>query len=76
MMPARKSPKHESRPWKKAKARLKLTPEPLLEQPIADSTANVPCPVCGHAVDPKRMHPHMVRFHGAAIRSNGASNSN
>ena len=30
------------------------------------------CPICGNAVDPQRMHPHMVRFHGVAIRSKGA----
>ncbi len=45
--------------------------EHVLEQPIADSTATVPCPVCHHPVDPKRMHPHMVRFHGAATKRSG-----
>jgi len=44
----------------------------LLEQPIAESLGTVPCKICGHPVDPKRMHPHMVRFHGAALRSKGA----
>src|SRR5689334_8837895 len=43
--------------------------EPLLVQPIADPIGNVPCLICGHLVDVKRMHPHMVRFHGAALRS-------
>lgn len=43
----------------------------LLEQPVADSTGNVPCVLCGHPVDPKRMHFHMVRFHGVAMRSKG-----
>jgi hypothetical protein len=42
--------------------------EPLIEQPIADSTGAVPCKLCGHPVDPKRLHFHMVRFHGAALR--------
>ena len=43
--------------------------EPLLEQPLAELNGNVPCPICGHPVDAKRMHPHMVRFHGVAIRA-------
>ncbi len=46
--------------------------EPLIEQPIADSSDTVRCKICGHPVDPQRMHPHMVRFHGVAIRSRGA----
>ena len=46
---------------------------PLLEQPIADVVGTVPCQICGHGVDPKRMHFHMVRFHGAALRSKGTS---
>jgi hypothetical protein len=45
---------------------------PLLEQPIAESVGTVPCQLCGHPVDPRRMHPHMVRFHGAAFRSKPA----
>jgi hypothetical protein len=44
----------------------------LREQPIAESSETVKCPICGHPVDPKRMHPHMVRFHGAAAKSKGA----
>ncbi|MFZ4398268.1 MAG: hypothetical protein ACOYOU_21850 [Kiritimatiellia bacterium] len=47
-------------------------PEPLIEQPIADSSDTVPCRICGHPVDPQRMHPHMVRFHGVPIRARGA----
>jgi hypothetical protein len=43
--------------------------ERLIEQPIAEATATVPCKICGHGVDPSRMHFHMVRFHGAAIRA-------
>jgi hypothetical protein len=42
---------------------------PLLVQPIADLTGNVPCLICGHLIDAKRIHPHMVRFHGASLRS-------
>jgi hypothetical protein len=44
----------------------------LIEQPIADSSGTVLCKICGNPVDPQRMHPHMVRFHGVAIRSKGA----
>jgi hypothetical protein len=43
--------------------------EPLLPQPVSDSTVTVKCAICGHPVDPKRMHPHMVRFHGGANRA-------
>src|ERR1035438_9342205 len=46
--------------------------ERLLEQPVSDSSGTVSCPICGHPVDPRRMHPHMVRFHGVAIRARGA----
>jgi hypothetical protein len=42
--------------------------EPLLEQPVAEMATTVPCPVCAHPVDPKRLHFHMVRFHGASMR--------
>ena len=44
-------------------------PESLLEQPTLETATTVPCPICGHPVDPKRMHFHMVRFHGASMRS-------
>jgi hypothetical protein len=40
-------------------------------QPVPDSIVTVPCDLCGHPVDPKRLHFHMVRFHGAALRSKG-----
>jgi hypothetical protein len=52
----------------KARHGRKRGAEPLLEQPIADATGAVPCRLCGHPVEPKRMHFHMVRFHGAALR--------
>jgi hypothetical protein len=41
----------------------------LAEQPIAEMSTTVPCKVCGYAVDPKRLHAHMVRFHGVAFRT-------
>lgn len=47
--------------------------QPLLEQPVADSLLTTPCPICGHPVDRKRMHFHMVRFHGAALRTKPAT---
>src|SRR5664279_2198674 len=46
--------------------------EPLIEQPLSDTSGTVLCKICGHPVDPQRMHPHMVRFHGVAIRARGA----
>jgi len=46
--------------------------EPLIEQPLTDTSGMVLCKICGHPVDPQRMHPHMVRFHGVAIRARGA----
>ena len=52
----------------KARGDRKRRTEPLLEQPIAESVGAVPCRICGHPVDPKRLHFHMVRFHGAALR--------
>jgi hypothetical protein len=42
--------------------------EPLLEQPVANPASNVRCQICGHPVEPKRLHFHMVRFHGASLR--------
>ena len=53
---------------RKAKGSRKRRNEPLLEQPIANSAGAVPCQICRHPVDPKRLHIHMVRFHGAALR--------
>ncbi len=47
----------------------RIATEPLIEQPVADSTDTVPCRICGYPVDPQRMHPHMVRFHGVPIRA-------
>ncbi len=40
----------------------------LLEQPMTDVAGAVPCELCGHPVDPKRLHFHMVRCHGAVFR--------
>ena len=65
--PGRTGPKGK-RAGAKARGTRKRRTEPLLEQPIAQSAATVRCQVCGCAVDPKRVHIHMVRFHGAALR--------
>jgi hypothetical protein len=40
----------------------------MAEQPVAESSGTVPCKLCGLLVDRKRLQPHMVRFHGAALR--------
>jgi hypothetical protein len=37
----------------------------LVAQPVLDTSDMVPCQICGHLVDPKRMQPHLIRFHGA-----------
>ena len=66
-LPGRKGPKGERAGHKGGGGRTRRT-EPLIEQPIADSIGAVPCQICGHPVDPKRLHFHMVRFHGAALR--------
>ena len=65
--PGRKGPKGEKARHKTGGVS-KRRSEPLIEQPIADSFGGVPCQICGHPVDPKRLHAHMVRFHGAAFR--------
>jgi hypothetical protein len=68
--PGRKKPKRKPG-GPKNRRREKLQTEARLEQPIAESNGNVLCEICHHPVDPRRMHPHMVRFHGVAIRKNG-----
>jgi len=68
--PGRKSPKRKQA-GRKTRSREKMKTESRLEQPIAESDGNVLCHICGHPVDPRRMHPHMVRFHGAAMRKTG-----
>ena len=65
--PGRKGSKGQSAGDKARRTRKRRT-EPLLEQPIAQSAGAVRCQVCGCAVDPKRLHIHMVRFHGVALR--------
>ena len=65
--PGRKAPKRK-KAGRKTRGREKLKTESRLEQPIADSTGTVLCEICGHPVDPRRMHAHKVRFHGAAMR--------
>ena len=57
---------------RKGKGGRQRNSDAFLEQPIAESASTVPCQICGHQVDPKRMHPHMVRFHGATLRAKGA----
>ncbi|HOC56782.1 MAG TPA: hypothetical protein PKI20_14260 [Verrucomicrobiota bacterium] len=64
--PGRKGPRGKK--GRKARSSRKRKHEPLLAQPVAQSSGAVPCKVCGHPVDPKRLHFHMVRFHGAALR--------
>jgi hypothetical protein len=36
---------------------------------VAETAGAVPCQICGHPVDPKRLHFHMVRYHGLVFRS-------
>ena len=67
----RKGPKGKGAGRKGSGRRLERT-EPLIEQPLSDTSGTVLCKICGHPVDPQRMHPHMVRFHGVAIRAKGA----
>jgi hypothetical protein len=71
----RKTPKAKN--GKKGGGRYKQKREPapnsLAEQPGAEMSTTIPCGVCGHPVDPKRMHAHMVRFHGIAFRSKSAN---
>jgi hypothetical protein len=44
------------------------TSQRLLEQPVASPIGAVPCEICGHPVEPRRLHFHMVRVHGVALR--------
>ena len=70
MTPGRKAPKRK-KAGRKTTGKRKPRTESRLEQPIANSTGTVLCELCGHPVDPGRMHPHMVRFHGVAMRKHG-----
>jgi hypothetical protein len=65
--PGRKGPQGV-KAGRKARGTRKRRNEPLIEQPIAQSDHAVRCPTCRCPVDPKRLHIHMVRFHGAALR--------
>jgi hypothetical protein len=67
---AGKGPKGK-RTERKGRSGTRARTEPLIEQPLSDTSGTVLCKICGHPVDPQRMHPHMVRFHGVAIRSRG-----
>jgi len=53
---------------RKGRGSRKRKHEPLLPQPVIQASGAVRCKLCGHPVDPKRLHFHMVRFHGAALR--------
>jgi hypothetical protein len=64
---SRKRPQGQKRGHKGRHGRKPARPESL-EQPVSISSSTVPCPICKHPIDPKRMHFHMVRFHGAALR--------
>ncbi len=64
----RKAPKGK-RSGHKARRPKRSTTGPLLKQPIAELVSVVHCELCGHSVDARRMHPHMVRYHGAAFSS-------
>ena len=67
--PSRKGSEGKKKAGHYVRGRKQLRTKPLLEQPVADPTGAVPCQLCGHPVDPKRLHFHMVRFHGSAFRS-------
>ena len=67
-----RSPRRTGRKGKAAGHRARGTPkrrnQPLIEQPIAQSAGTVRCQLCGCPVDPKRLHIHLVRFHGVPLR--------
>jgi hypothetical protein len=44
---------------------------PHLEQPTPNQEGAEPCRLCGFPVEPKRMHFHMVRVHGATLLHKG-----
>ncbi len=71
MRPRSRNGQKGKRSRQKATSGRQRRAEPLLEQPIAELNGTVSCERCGHGVDPKRMHIHMVRFHGVALRSKG-----
>jgi hypothetical protein len=65
----KKAPKKKKTGYKASNRRPPRS-RPLLEQPVAELNGAVPCLLCGHSVDAKRMHAHMVRFHGVAFSAN------
>ena len=66
--PGGKGPKGK-RSGRRARNAKTRNADSLREQPVLESDGAVPCRICGYPVHPKRMHFHMVRFHGAAFRS-------
>jgi hypothetical protein len=65
-----KKPAKRNKSGKRASSIKRLSNGRLLEQPILELAGAVRCHLCGFSVDAKRMHPHMVRFHGAAFSAN------
>ena len=57
-----------SRGAKARRGARKVKPERLIPQPLGQTDGALRCQICGCPVDPKRLHIHMVRFHGAALR--------
>ena len=55
----------------RVKWQAKKKPGSLDSQPQAITGATVPCPICGAPVNPRRMQPHMVRFHQARHEARG-----
>ena len=63
----RKGPKRE-KAHRKSNWRKPARGHSISEQPVADLSGTVPCKVCGHPVDEKRLRVHMVRFHGGSLK--------
>ena len=61
LRPKRRKARRRSRSPKEA------TNASRIVQPIAESSGTILCHLCKFPVDPRRMHPHMVRFHGATM---------
>jgi hypothetical protein len=68
----RKEPK-KKKSGHKARRKHRSAVESLLEQPMAELAGAVRCRLCGHPIDAKRLHPHMVRVHGARFSRNDLS---
>jgi len=57
--------RHKGKKHRKGGGNNEVDAPSLADQPTLDTTEMVPCKICGHPVDPKRMQPHLIRFHGA-----------